>query len=138
MIKILTLLLFLGSCSTIPEVPQLSQTLKLFHKSSGRNVVIPRIVYKPLATESAGYYNRLENTIYINSRVWIYLTALQQEMILIHELGHGALHRPHLNKITKDGCPESIMLYNIGTVCYLRYKAYYLAELFENKGEFYR
>ena len=134
------MLLFLGSCSSIerPKISGLNTALHIFRENGGRNIQIPKIQYAHMESYSAGYYNRIEDVIYINSTVWPYLDIVTQELILLHEFGHGALRRSHLNDVKfKDGCPESIMLYNIEKVCYLRYKSYYLNELFEDKGNFY-
>lgn len=129
--------LFLISCSSSPEIPRLTQTLALLLNIKP-DLHIPRITYAPLSSKSAGYYNRLSDTIHINSNIWPTLSPTTQELILIHEIGHGGLKRPHLNTLKfDDGCPESIMLYNIEETCYIKYKSYYLEELFSDSRRFY-
>jgi len=141
MIRIFAIILMLTSCAhqspELPDIPELKRTIEIL-KKAGDIGKLPHFIYAPLKKDSAGYYNRIEDTIHINSRIWPLLTIRQQRMVLIHEIGHGALKRPHLNTIKfEDGCPESIMLYNIAAKCYTDHKEYYLNELFEDKGRIY-
>lgn len=132
------LLIFLSACSSTTSIPRLNHTLALVNELK-RDIQIPKIRYIPIPKRTAGYYDRITDTIYINSNIWPDLDPITQEVILLHEIGHGALSRPHLN-IEKfdDGCPESLMLYNIEKTCYLVHKAYYLKELFKDVPQFYR
>jgi len=99
-------------------------------------IQIPKIHYKSLKKNTAGYYHRINDHIIINKRVWETMSPEYQEVVFLHELGHGALHRKHDNGLMKDGCGVSIMLYNINKECYLKHKRYYLKELFQKRNEF--
>ena len=125
------------SCSTNREVPGLNDALQILNNHGGTTHKMPTIVYAPVKYRSLSYYNRLEDILYINSRLWGSETKIRQEMVALHELGHAILKRPHLNELGADGCGTSIMLYNINVECYIKYKDYYLNELFGNKEQFY-
>jgi len=99
-------------------------------------IQIPNIYYKSIKKNAAGYYHRIHDHIIINKRIWKTMSPIFQEVVLLHELGHGALRRKHDNRLMKDGCGASIMLYNISETCYTKYREYYLKELFEKRNEF--
>lgn len=107
-----------------------------YKDDSGAKIQIPRIIYRSFKKQSAGYYHRIHDHIVINKRIWKTMSPEYQEVVLLHELGHGALRRNHSNGLMKDGCGRSIMLYNIDRLCYLKHREHYLKELFQKRGEF--
>lgn len=87
--------------------------------------------------------------ININIEYWFspYITNLDREALIFHELGHCALGRLHtrlpglfgdiLAKIFSknkgflaDGCPISLMHWSANSTCYALHRDYYVEELF--------
>lgn len=68
--------------------------------------------------------------ITIDSEYWKDHDKDKREALLLHEMGHAILMRRHV--AYEDDCPSSIM--NPATpsgYCYIKYKEYYLKELFQ-------
>jgi hypothetical protein len=71
------------------------------------------------------------NIIKINIKYWGDDTELEREQLMLHELGHCILLRPHRNDEFDDGTPKSIMYWRLMSErVYLQKYDYYIKELF--------
>jgi len=78
----------------------------------------------------AGLCNMLTRDIMIDRNFYNSYTKKEIEEVIFHELGHCTLRRFHYNKL-KNGTPLSIMYkYTIPEKTYMKYRKYYLKELF--------
>ena len=138
-------LLFLGnilvSCSTINIIDkQIQPTYNRFVGDYLLYIGNPppeaiEIHLKDLDGEE-GYYHKKEHKTYLDELTWVTASVHYKELLLYHEMGHHILRRLHNNLMFDDGCPVSIMYYQLHEGCYKKYKKYYVEELFSVSGEY--
>lgn len=67
--------------------------------------------------------------ITINEK-WFKSHSDEDKLVLVlHELGHCVLNKPHVDGYMRDGCALSIMnTYHIGSYCFLLHEEFYLED----------
>jgi hypothetical protein len=67
--------------------------------------------------------------IVIDERAWRWLSDLEREALMYHELLHCSADAEHNDERLEDGCPASIMASQlVSPQCYERYKQQYIQE----------
>ena len=115
-------------------VPHFEPYVKLFEYHYGAtNVSIE--FSNNLDDETHGECNVYDDgsrEILINEIEWWSLTELEQEQLILHELGHCLLERDHNDKLDRYGHPISIMNSDafIPDYVYNQKRSFYMKELF--------
>ena len=135
-------MLFLGSsCSTINIIDR--QVQPTYNKFVGHYLLYvgnppPEAIEIHLKDldEEEGHYHREKHKTYLDSLTWLTASITYRELLLFHEMGHHILRRLHKDNMFRDGCPTSIMYYQLHEDCYKKYREYYIEELFSVRDEF--
>lgn len=75
-------------------------------------------------------------TVYIDPDAWNSSDDWDREALVMHELGHCLLGRPHDSRVKESGIPRSLMYpTKMQTRVYETHRAYFLEELFNPPPE---
>ena len=82
------------------------------------------------------WMDHVPRELIVSKSFWDTATPTERELVVLHELGHCALHREHLNNKDEFGRPVSIMYWQLfPTSTYNDRRDYYLKELFTKKRD---
>lgn len=131
--KFILLFLFIQTAkSQIITHGDFYQHIDSFEKITKVSVpVILRITYSTnVSSDRIGHCVMGQYHIEIDSNKYNKLTALEQRLIIWHELGHCVLNLRHTTEKFRNGCPKSLMypaLFNKGHIkyCYKKRRKYY-------------
>lgn len=113
-----------------------------FYKEIGGVIPTSSIIIKfgQLDLPTAGVCNKkihlltndiVRREIVISEKLWDHLDALEQYILVLHELGHCIQDREHIEDLMEDRCPVSLMYPEIlPPTCIEKHWYYYIDELF--------
>jgi hypothetical protein len=113
--------------------------VELFERMYGEPIEVPIMLTsdKDTLNEALGIcyiYQDDTREIFIDEAQWYELSQVEQEMLILHELGHCILDRPDDNTVFLNGVPKSLMygkeFLSKHVRAYKKNRAFYLNELF--------